>query len=232
MPSSATPTSARATTDSATRAWPARPARRASTPTSSRISRTSWATSSGSAGGARRGPARGADLRFDLEIPFEESFAGAETTIQIPREEHCETCKGTGAAAGSSREVCDHCRGSGQVRYQQGFLVVARTCGQCGGTGQIVRKPCPDCRGAGRTAKDRRVTVRIPAGIADGQRLRLQGEGEHGSVGAPPGDLYVVIHVRPHPRFHRDGDDLYVDVPCALPDHGDGRLLQDRRAGG
>jgi molecular chaperone DnaJ len=171
----------------------------------------------GAGGGRRGGPTRGADLRFDLEIPFEQSFSGAETTIQIPREEHCDTCRGTGAAPGSSREVCDHCRGTGQLRYQQGFLVVARTCGQCGGSGQVIRKPCPECRGTGRVSKDRRVTVRVPAGIADGQRLRLQGEGEHGSVGAPPGDLYVVIHVKPHARFHRDGDDLYLDVPVPYP---------------
>lgn len=172
---------------------------------------------SGTGGGRRGGPVRGADLRFDLEIPFEESFNGSETTIQIPREEHCETCKGTGAAPGSSRETCSQCRGTGQLRYQQGFLVVARTCGQCGGTGQVTRNPCQDCRGSGRKTRDRRVTVRVPAGIADGQRLRLQGEGEHGSVGAPPGDLYVVIHVQPHSVFHREGDELYLEVPVPYP---------------
>jgi molecular chaperone DnaJ len=161
----------------------------------------------------RAGPARGADLRFDLEITFEDSYAGTETTIQIPREENCETCKGSGAAAGSSRETCSQCRGAGQLRYQQGFLVVSRPCGQCRGTGQIVRNPCATCRGTGRTTKDRRVTVRIPAGIADGQRLRLTGEGEHGALGGSPGDLYVVVHVRAHPVFQRDGDDLFVEIP-------------------
>jgi molecular chaperone DnaJ len=171
----------------------------------------------GGFGGRRGGPVRGADLRFDLEISFEDSFQGAETTIQIPREENCDTCRGSGAAPGSTRETCPQCRGTGQLRYQQGFLVVARTCGQCGGSGQIVRQPCPTCRGQGRTPRDRRVTVKIPAGIADGQRLRLQGEGEHGSVGAPPGDLYVVIHVRQHDVFHRDGDDLYTEVPVPFP---------------
>ena len=129
-------------------------------------------------GGRRGGPTRGSDLRFDLEISFEESFNGTETTIQIPREESCETCSGTGAAAGTSRETCQQCRGTGQLRYQQGFLVVARTCGNCRGTGQVVRTPCAACRGTGLVTKDRRVTVRIPAGIADGQRLRLHGEGE------------------------------------------------------
>jgi molecular chaperone DnaJ len=165
----------------------------------------------------RAGPTRGADLRFDLEIPFEDSFKGTETTIQIPREERCETCKGQGTAAGTSRETCPQCRGTGQLRFQQGFLVVARTCGQCGGTGQIVRHPCPDCRGTGRVTRDRRVTVRIPAGIAEGQRLRLQGEGEHGGLGGPTGDLYVVVHVRPHPIFHRENDDLFLEVAVPYP---------------
>jgi molecular chaperone DnaJ len=165
-------------------------------------------------GGPRRGgPGRGADLRFDLEIPFEESFTGTETTIQIPREEDCDTCHGTRAAAGSAPETCPHCRGAGQLRFQQGFLIVSRPCGQCGGLGQIVRQPCPACRGTGRTTKDRRVTVRIPAGIADGQRLRLHGEGEHGTRGGPTGDLYVVVHVVPHPTFEREGDDVIVTVP-------------------
>ncbi|HUF47160.1 MAG TPA: molecular chaperone DnaJ [Vicinamibacterales bacterium] len=172
----------------------------------------------GFGGGRRRGgPARGADLRFDLEISFDDSFAGTETTIQIPREERCDTCTGTGAAPGSSRETCPQCRGAGQLRYQQGFLVVARTCGQCSGSGEIVRTPCPACRGTGRQTRDRRVTVKIPAGIADGQRLRLQGEGEHGAAGGPPGDLYVVIHVPPHPVFHREEDDLVAEVAVPYP---------------
>ncbi|HYN06033.1 MAG TPA: molecular chaperone DnaJ [Vicinamibacterales bacterium] len=172
----------------------------------------------GGFGGARRGgPTRGADLRFDLEITFDDSFTGTETTIQIPRDETCVTCKGSGAAPGTSREPCTQCRGTGQLRYQQGFLVVARTCGHCGGTGQIVRQPCTDCRGTGHVTRDRRVTVKIPAGIAEGQRLRLQGEGEHGAAGGPPGDLYVVIHVRPHPVFHRENDDLFVEVAVPYP---------------
>ncbi len=173
----------------------------------------------GGFGGSRRrgGPTRGTDLRFDLEIPFEDSYNGTETTIQIPREEHCDTCAGSGAAPGSSRETCPQCRGAGQLRYQQGFLVVARTCGQCGGSGQVIRNPCPACRGTGRQTRDRRVTVKIPAGIADGQRLRLHGEGEHGSVGGPPGDLYVVIHVKPHAVFHREEDDLFVEALVPFP---------------
>jgi molecular chaperone DnaJ len=171
----------------------------------------------GFGGGRRGGPSRGADLRFDIEISFDESFSGVETTIQIPREERCETCGGSGAAAGSDRETCPQCRGAGQVRFQQGFLVVARTCGQCRGTGTIVRKPCETCRGLGRTVRDRRVTVRIPPGIADGQRLRLQGEGEHGDAGGPTGDLYVLVHVRPHPVFHREENDLFAEVAVPFP---------------
>jgi molecular chaperone DnaJ len=171
----------------------------------------------GFGGGRRAGPARGADLRFDLEISFEESYSGTETTIQIPREETCETCKGTRAAKGTSPEPCPQCRGTGQLRFQQGFLVVARPCNQCSGTGQIVKQPCPACRGVGRITRDRRVTVRIPAGIDDGQRLRLHGEGEHGALGGPAGDLYVVVHVRPHAVFRREDDDLYVEVPVPYP---------------
>jgi molecular chaperone DnaJ len=169
-------------------------------------------------GGSRRaGPMRGADLRYDLEIAFEESYAGTETTIQIPRDEPCEACKGTRAAKGTSPEPCPQCRGTGQLRFQQGFLVVARPCGQCSATGQIVRQPCPTCRGAGRVSRDRKVTVRIPAGIDDGQRLRLHGEGEHGALGGPTGDLYVVVHVRAHPVFRREEDDLFVEVPVPYP---------------
>jgi molecular chaperone DnaJ len=170
-------------------------------------------------GGRRRrgGPQRGADLRYDLEISFDESYDGAETSIQIPREETCETCSGSGAAAGTSPEQCKTCRGSGQQRFQQGFLTVARPCPNCRGTGRVIAKPCQTCRGAGRIGRERKITVKIPAGIASGQRLRLYGEGEHGSAGGPPGDLYVVIHVQEHPVFHREGDDLYYELAVSYP---------------
>ncbi len=170
-------------------------------------------------GGRRRrgGPQRGADLRYDLEISFEESFDGSETSIQIPREETCETCSGSGAAAGSSPEVCSQCRGTGQLRYQQGFLTVARPCSNCRGTGRVIAKPCQTCRGAGRVGRERKITVKIPAGIASGQRLRLYGEGEHGTAGGPPGDLYVVIHVQEHAVFHREGDDLFCELSVNYP---------------
>jgi molecular chaperone DnaJ len=164
-------------------------------------------------GGRRRGgPMRGPDLRFDLEITFNEAAHGTETTIQIPREETCETCKGSGAGPGSSPEVCRQCGGHGQLRYQQGFFTVARTCSTCRGTGRVVTKPCSSCHGHGRVTKERKITVKIPAGIATGQRLRLYGEGEHGAGGGPSGDLYVVLHVQEHPFFKRDGDDLYCEL--------------------
>jgi molecular chaperone DnaJ len=170
-------------------------------------------------GGRRRrgGPQRGADLRYDLEISFEESFDGSETSIQIPRDETCETCNGSGAAAGTKPEVCSTCRGAGQLRFQQGFLTVARPCSACRGSGQTISKPCQSCRGAGRIGRERKITVKIPPGIATGQRLRLYGEGEHGSASGPPGDLYVVIHVQDHPFFHREGDDLYCEMPVSFP---------------
>jgi molecular chaperone DnaJ len=165
-------------------------------------------------GGRRRGgPQRGADLRYDLEISFEQSAAGAETTIQIPRHEGCDTCHGTGAADGSSPTPCPQCRGSGQLRYQQGFFTVARTCGQCRGSGRVITNPCQTCRGAGMVERLRKLTVKVPAGIAPGQRLRLNGEGEAGTQGGPPGDLYVVISVLEHPFFQRDGNDLSCEIP-------------------
>jgi len=170
-------------------------------------------------GGRRRrsGPQRGADLRYDLEISFEESFTGTETPIQIPREETCETCAGSGAAPGTSPETCGQCRGSGQQRFQQGFLTVARPCPACRGTGKVIAKPCQACRGAGRVGRERKITAKIPAGIATGQRLRIYGEGEHGTAGGPPGDLYVVVHVQEHAFFQREGDDLYCELPIPFP---------------
>jgi len=169
-------------------------------------------------GGRRRGgPQQGAHLRYDLEISFEEAARGSETSIQFPRAEACETCKGSGAAAGSGPTTCPSCQGRGQQRYQQGFFTVARTCAQCHGSGKVIAKPCATCHGQGRVPKDRKLTVRIPAGIATGQRLRLQGEGEHGALGGPPGDLFVVIQVQDHAFFRRDGNDLYCEIPVNFP---------------
>jgi molecular chaperone DnaJ len=169
-------------------------------------------------GGRRRGgPQQGAHLRYDLEISFEEAARGSETSIQFPRAEACETCKGSGAAAGSGPTTCPSCQGRGQQRYQQGFFTVARTCTQCRGAGKVIAKPCATCHGQGRVPRDRKLTVRIPAGIATGQRLRLQGEGEHGALGGPPGDLFVVIQVQDHAFFRRDGNDLYCEIPVNFP---------------
>jgi molecular chaperone DnaJ len=168
----------------------------------------------GFGGGRRRGgPQRGADLRYDLDISFEQSATGAETTIQIPRRETCETCTGSGSAPGSPPTTCPQCRGSGQLRYQQGFFTVARTCGQCRGSGRIVTKPCQTCHGEGTVEHLRKLTVKVPAGIATGQRLRLMNEGEAGANGGPPGDLYVVLNVQEHPFFQRDGNDLACEIP-------------------
>ena len=170
-------------------------------------------------GGQRRrgGPQRGADLRYDLEISFDESAKGLETTIQIPRNEACETCHGSGAAPGSKPQTCPQCHGRGQLRYQQGFFTVARTCGQCRGSGSIISSPCTTCRGTGRVQHQRKLTVKIPAGIASGQRLRLSNEGESGAGGGPAGDLYVVVHVQDHAFFHRDGNDLFCEIPLNYP---------------
>lgn len=168
-------------------------------------------------GGRRRGgPQRGSDLRYDMEIPFEQSAKGAETTILIPRRERCDTCSGSGAAPGTDASACPQCRGTGQLRYQQGFFTVARTCGQCRGSGRVVTRPCESCRGEGTVEQQRKLVVKIPAGIATGQRLRLAGEGEAGTLGGPAGDLYVVIHVQEHEFFQRDGNDLHCEIPLNL----------------
>ena len=169
-------------------------------------------------GGSRRGgQQRGSDLRYDLEISFEESASGMETSVQIPRQETCEACKGSGAAPGTSPTVCPQCGGRGQIRYQQGFFTVAQTCRQCGGAGRVITKACSECRGHGQVAQQRKLTVRIPPGIASGQRLRLYGEGEAGQAGGPSGDLYVVVQVQEHPVFRREGDDLFCRVPVTFP---------------
>ena len=166
-------------------------------------------------GGRRRGPQRGADLQYDLELSFEEAATGVETSIQIPRQETCGTCHGSRAAEGSQPEACPRCQGRGQLRFQQVFFTVARTCSQCQGAGTIIANPCPTCRGMGRVQQQRKITVKIPPGVATGQRLRIGGEGGEG--GGPTGDLYVVMHVQDHPYFQRDGNDLYCEVSVGFP---------------
>jgi len=172
-------------------------------------------------GGARgrRGPGgreRGADLRYNLEITLEEAFAGKTAQIHVPTSSTCEVCSGTGAKPGTSPETCPTCGGSGRVRAAQGFFSIERTCPTCGGRGQVIKDPCDNCGGQGRVTQERSLSVNIPAGIEDGTRIRLTGEGEAGFRGGPAGDLYIFISVRPHEFFQRDGADLYCKVPISM----------------
>jgi molecular chaperone DnaJ len=167
--------------------------------------------------GSRRSAAqRGADLRYDLEISLEEAATGMTANLRIPRLEKCEQCDGSGAKTGTQAEPCQTCNGAGQVRYQQGFFSVSRTCGSCRGSGQVIKSPCEGCRGAGRVEREKPMEVKIPAGVETGSRLRLQAEGESGVYGGPPGDLYVVIHVSEHEEFERQGNNLYSSVPISF----------------
>jgi molecular chaperone DnaJ len=169
----------------------------------------------GSGQGGRGGRSRatpGADLRYDLEIAFEEAAFGVARSLKIPRLEGCETCGGSGAASGSAPARCSGCGGRGQVHYTQGFFTLARTCPRCGGEGVTIADPCKDCRGEGRVEKVRTLEVKIPRGVDNGARLRLVGEGEHGRRGGPRGDLYVVLAVAPHERFERDGFNVLSEV--------------------
>lgn len=170
-------------------------------------------------GGRRRrsGPSRGADLRYDLEIDFLEAASGKETELVIPRDENCDACGGTGAET-DGRQVCPGCLGQGQIFQNRGFIRLAQTCPKCGGAGQIITDPCSECSGRGRIRREKTVAVRIPAGVDTGSRLRLRGEGEGGGLGGPPGDLYVVIHVRPHEFFEREGDHVICRVPVSIVD--------------
>src|ERR1051325_2331269 len=170
----------------------------------------------GRAGPRRSAAQRGADLRYDLEITLEEAYHGMTSQLRIPRLESCDTCKGNGAQPGTEPENCSNCGGTGQVRYQQGFFSVARTCQPCRGTGRIIKTPCEDCRGAGRIEREKQMEVKIPAGVETGSRLRVQGEGESGTQGGPSGDLYVVIHLAEHERFERQGSNLYASQPLTF----------------
>lgn len=167
-------------------------------------------------GGGRGGPRRGADLRYDLEISLEEAFAGTQRTITIPRFDNCGSCKGTGNAGGSKPQTCPTCHGRGQVRIQQGFFTLAQTCPQCRGRGTVVTDPCSDCRGQGQIRNEQTLSVKIPAGVDMGDRIRRSGDGEPGDAGAPPGDLYIQINVKPHPIFEREGTDLFCSVPISV----------------
>ncbi len=170
----------------------------------------------GGGGRARSRAERGADLRYDLEIDFEQAFTGDEVKLRIPRYQACDSCDGSGAKKGTGLKTCATCKGAGQVRFQQGFFTVARTCTDCQGQGQIVAEPCGECRGQGKVRTEKTLSVKIPAGVETGNRLRLSGEGEAGSRGGPPGDLYVVIHVTPHELFDRDGDNVLLEQPITF----------------
>ena len=171
----------------------------------------------GDRGRSRTRARRGDDLRYDLEISLEEAAQGIETKLQVPRLEACEPCRGSGVEPGSQPETCATCRGQGQVRFSQGFLTVARPCPHCHGEGRIIRNPCAACRGQGRISRERLLKVTIPPGVEDGNQLRLSGEGESGLQNGPAGDLYVVLHVRPHEIFVRDGAHLVCELPLTFP---------------
>ena len=159
---------------------------------------------------------RGADLRYNLEVSLEQAARGTDTKIRIPTLETCETCHGSGAKPGTHPKTCDTCHGSGTVRLSQGFFSIQQTCPTCHGGGKMVSDPCGTCRGAGRLKKHKTLAVKIPAGVDEGDRIRLSGEGESGVNGGPSGDLYVVMHLKPHAVFQRDGDDLHCEMPVSF----------------
>ncbi|MBI3323391.1 MAG: molecular chaperone DnaJ [Candidatus Omnitrophica bacterium] len=158
---------------------------------------------------------RGVDLEYLLDLQLEEAAAGAERKIEIERRETCGSCRGRGSRGGTAHETCRECRGQGQVRVSQGFFTMVTTCRRCGGRGEVIRDPCPSCRGSGVVPARRSLSVRVPAGVESGMRLKLSGEGEPGAAGAR-GDLYVLIRIRPHPFFRREGEDLYCEVPVTM----------------
>jgi molecular chaperone DnaJ len=169
-------------------------------------------------GGSRRNSRaqRGPDLREDVTLEFEEAAFGTDTQVTIRRHETCEDCRGSAAAPGKSPVTCRSCAGRGQVRYQQGFFSMARTCPTCQGAGSVITDPCPKCKGQGRVLRQRTVDAKVPAGVEDGTRIRFSGLGEAGAFGGPAGDLYVVLHVKEHPFFEREGNDLHCVIPVSF----------------
>jgi molecular chaperone DnaJ len=170
-------------------------------------------------GGRRRssgGAARGSDMRYNLEISLEEAFEGKTVDLVLPTSVACDTCSGSGAKPGTSPSTCSTCGGMGKVRMSQGFFAMERTCPTCGGRGEVIKDPCDTCSGAGRVTQERTLSVNIPAGIDDGNRIRVAGEGEAGMRGAPPGDLYIFVSIKPHDLFQRDGADLFCRAPISV----------------
>ncbi|MCL5042986.1 MAG: molecular chaperone DnaJ [Gammaproteobacteria bacterium] len=180
----------------------------------------------GGRGRGRSSVQRGSDLRYTLELDLEQAVRGDEVTIRIPTLEECETCDGSGAKKGSSPVTCTTCGGVGQVRMQQGFFSVQQTCPRCQGSGKMITDPCNDCHGQGRKEKQQTLSVKIPAGVDTGDRIRVSGKGEAGLNGGPPGDLYVVVSVREHKIFQRDGKNLFCEVPISITDAALGGELE------
>ncbi len=171
----------------------------------------------GMSGGRRAsGRERGADLRYNMEITLEDAYLGKTAEVRIPTSVTCETCSGTGAKPGSKPKVCPHCGGAGKIRHAQGFFTLERTCPACHGRGQVIEDPCKSCSGSGRVTRERTLSVNIPAGVEDGTRIRLAGEGEAGLRGGPPGDLYIFLSLASHDLFQRDGADLHCRVPVSM----------------
>jgi molecular chaperone DnaJ len=171
---------------------------------------------SGGRRGRGGGRERGADLRFNMEITLEEAYAGKNAQVRIPTSVTCEACSGSGAKAGSKPKTCATCGGAGKVRHTQGFFTLERTCVACQGRGQVIDNPCPNCSGSGRVTRERTLSVNVPAGVEDGTRIRLAGEGEAGVRGGGQGDLYIFLSLSPHPFFQRDGADLHCRVPISM----------------
>jgi molecular chaperone DnaJ len=181
----------------------------------------------GGSGGRRASrQQRGRDLKFDMRLEFEEAVFGVEREITIRRAEACDTCKGTGSENGKQAETCQQCGGRGQIRSQQGFFSVARTCPVCSGTGSVIRTPCTTCRGDSRVTREHKILVKVPAGVEQDTRIRYSGEGEAGRFNGPAGDLYVVLDVKPHKFFERDGDDLHCVLPISFPQAALGTELE------
>jgi molecular chaperone DnaJ len=170
----------------------------------------------GARSGGRDSARRGQDISLEMEVTLEDAFKGKDTPIKVPTWQGCQGCQGSGAEKGTKADTCDTCKGSGRIRAQQGFFTVERTCSTCNGAGQTIKTPCKTCGGSGRTRKEKNLQVAIPAGIEDGTRIRLSGEGEAGLRGGPPGDLYVFLNIKPHRFFQREGANLYCRVPVPI----------------
>jgi molecular chaperone DnaJ len=168
-------------------------------------------------GHRRPRPAKGSDLRYDLDLTLIDAAFGTEKTIEIPKWEICTDCYGTGSAPGKGPITCSNCKGTGHVRFQQGFFSISKTCGRCNGTGKIITDPCKSCKGQGRVKRFKSINMKIPAGVDIGSRLKISGEGELGIYGGPPGDLYVVLNIEEHPFFKRDGTEILCEVPISFP---------------